>query len=299
MKTLIKISIFLGLSIIIYITSCSPDDNDEIIAPGSEPSKEINLGMEAKINDSIWKATNYSAVITDKRIVIKGYSNSLGNINIVLLDTALNTYYLNPTSGHYATYTCDSNFIDLYSTFSSVKVGGLVILSEINRDSSFVSGNFNFAVYNKKEDKTYTISQGSFIRVKYTVENSISTGIVAKTNDSVAWKDAGREGIIDDRFISVTGVTSDSGLISFSIFNNIPGTYSLNNNSIHFGQYRHNKSDSALYSTKIGISSTGMVVISEITKDSLASGSFVFTACKKNGSIANITEGIFKEIKLR
>jgi hypothetical protein len=298
MRTLIKTSAFLTLVITFYLTACQPDSGDELIPPGSEPAKEITLGMEAKINGkAAWKAVNYRAAINGNRIVIKGFSDSLGAIAITLLDTSVGSYDLYQTTGHYATYVNDSNYFDLYTTYSNIKAGGLVIISEINKDSSFISGSFNFYVYNKKENRTYSISQGSFIKVPYTVEKAIVVGIIAKTNDSLNWKESlGNHGIIADHFVSISGMASDSSKISFTIYNNTYGTYNLNSNTTHFGLYIRNNKDT--FSTQFGNSSGGMVQIEKITKDSLASGSFVFTVSKKNGDIVNITEGVFKEIKL-
>ena len=300
MKTLKNLLIGTMGSLLLYFSACTPEDNELIIPPGSEPSKEISMGMEAKINNRKWNAVNYKATVTSRRIVIRGKSDSLGSITITLLDTAAGTYYLNPTSGNYASYTDTINYLDIYTTYSSVRAGGLVIISKYNKDSSFVSGNFNITVYNKKLNKYITISQGSFVKVKFTVDKPLVTGISAKTKDSLAWTaSAGVDGRISDRFISITGSSRDSSKLTFCIYNNLPGTYTLNNTSMHFATFLPAKPDTNLYQTKLGVSSCGMIVIDKISKDSVISGSFVFSLARKDGVIINISDGVFKEIKLR
>jgi hypothetical protein len=299
MKTLMNFLYILILVFFIGFSACTPKENDELVAPGSEPSKEIDSGFQAKLNGSEWKANRYKAIITGKRVIIKGYTDSLGYINIALLDTTPGIYYLNETSGHYATFANDSNDYDLYSTFNSPKVGGVVIITDINQDSTFISGNFNFAVYNKKLDRSYTISEGSFIRVGYSTEVTIAYGISAKTKDSLSWTSAnGVDGYISDGYIQIVGTGADNSLMHITVYNDTIGSFILNASSAHWADLSQ-ATTKTLYSTKKGSTSGGMVIISRLTRDSLVSGNFVFTVSSENGTLINFTEGYFKDIKLK
>lgn len=277
------------------LACCTPEEGGDLVDPNNPPAKEIEYGMEAKIGKTSWKAVNFDVQMIGKNLIISGKSDTMGSITIHLHDTAIGTYYLNPTSGDYA-FVADTISDALSYTFGNSLAGGAVIINKVDRDSLTISGNFIFTAYNGVRNTTTTYSQGSFINIPYSESSLSKSGMISYINNKKVAADSVKAGITKDEIKLMAYFGNDE--IGIDIKNVFKGIYPLGKEYAYFAQYKI-IGDTILYTTKENNYVGGIVSITNITSDSLASGSFVFTVLRaKDHKIMNFNRGMFNGIKL-
>ncbi|HOT14752.1 MAG TPA: DUF6252 family protein [Bacteroidales bacterium] len=291
---LTKKLLYVALSTMV-LACCTPEEGEDLVDPNNPPAKEIEYGMEAKIGKTSWKAVNFSIQMIGKNLIISGTSDTMGTITIHLQDTAVGTYYLNPASGNYA-FVADTISDALGYTFGNSLAGGAVIINKVDRDSLTISGNFIFTAYNGVRHTTTTYSQGSFINIPYSETSLPKKGMISYINNKKVTADSVKAGIAKDEIMFMAYFGNDE--IGIDIKNVFKGNYPLGKEYAHLARY-NTIGDTILYTTKDNNYVGGIVSITNITKDSLASGSFVFTVYRaKDRKIMNFNRGIFNDIKL-
>jgi hypothetical protein len=294
-KHTIKKIIYLGVVMLCIGYRCSVDEGGPTGPSGSQPVTE---GIEAKVADQSWKAFNYSAYLCGKQITLTGLDSANGTITITLNDTVVGrTYELSTTSAHWATYT-PSNTGDLYTTYSHPQAGGMVVLSQFNKDSLIVSGSFIFYAYNLRTKTTITISEGDFSNISITKESYPTSGMRAYIGGKL-WTSATAIGTISDSAITIRGENANGEQIYFHICNVLQDIYALNSQSCHWARYIAGSSDTIPYFSNTSSAVNGKVVISNISADSVVQGSFVVSMYRASDKkTVQITQGLFNGIKL-
>jgi len=295
-KIIIKKSVYLWVAILYLTNSCSIDEGGPTGPSGAAPVAE---GIEARADNLPWKAFNYSAFLCGKQITLTGLDTANGTITITLNDTVVGKpYELNTTSAHWATYT-PNNSNDIYTTYSHPLAGGIVVLSQFDKDSMIVSGSFIFYAYNLRTKKTITISEGTFSNISYTKESYPTSGIRAYVGGKL-WTATTAQGTISDSAITIQGENTKGEQVFIKICNLFQNTYSLNSKSCHMAHYIASSSDPIPFYTNSSPDVDGKVVISSISVDSVVQGSFVMSMYRASDKkTVQITQGLFNGIKLR
>ncbi|MEJ5265918.1 MAG: DUF6252 family protein [Bacteroidales bacterium] len=295
-KVLTKCLAYLAVAFILFGNSCSIDEGGPT---GPTGSKSVTEGIEARVDSAVWKAFNYSAFLCGKQLTIMGLDSTNGKLTITLNDTvAGKTYDLNTVSAHWATYQ-PNNSNDIYTTFSHPLAGGMVFLSLFNKDSLIVSGSFIFYAYNPRTKRTITISEGDFANISYTKETYPTSGIRAYI-DGKLWNATTSQGTINDDGITLQGTNAGGEQLFFKICNRLKDTYALNSQSCHMVRYIVSSTDTVPFFSNSSPYVDGKFVISDISTDSVAQGSFILSVYRPNDKkTVQITQGIFSGIKLR
>ncbi|MCX7987326.1 MAG: DUF6252 family protein [Bacteroidales bacterium] len=275
--------------------SCTIDEGGNAGPPGAD---SVTEGIEAKVDNTPWKAFNYSGYLCGKQLTITGLDSALGNITLTINDTIIGkTYELNSSSSHWATYI-PSNSTDIYTTYSNLYAGGIVYLSSFSKDSLVASGSFIFYVYNNRTKKTITISSGGFTNVSYTKENYPSSGIRAYIGGKL-WTSSISKGKISNEFITIESENTKGEKLYFKICSRFKGTYALNSNNCNIAMYYTASNDTIPYLSSDSPVVDGKMVVTEITSDSLAQGSFICLLYRASDKkFVQITQGVFNGIKL-
>jgi hypothetical protein len=120
--------------------------------------------------------------------------------------------------------------------------------------------------------------------------------MIAYINNNKVTADSVKGAIFTDQ-IELMGYFGNDE-IGIDIKNVFRGIYPLGKDYAHFAKYNI-KGDTVFYTTKDNNYVGGIVSITNITSDSLASGSFIFTVLRvKDHKIMNFNRGIFNGIKL-
>mgnify|MGYP000953711842 CR=1 FL=1 len=286
------------IAIIILGVSCSIDDDSQL--PETKGVKNITEGgMKAKIDSISWKAFNFSATIYGKQLIIYGLDSVNGSITIHLNDTIKGQpFYINYQYPNWAYYSSGNNN-EIYTTFSNNLAGGSLFIDEFNRDSAYISGSFIFYLYNGKYKRTIKVREGIFNKISYTVDKNFTKGLRMYMNNK-NWQPTTVNAIINNDGIIIKGQDTNGRMISINLLSRLKGVYILNSSSQHYAKYITSFNDTTYYSSFSGLSSAGCIVVSDITNDSIISGSFILSLCRKfDNSTINFTEGMFLGLKLQ
>jgi len=114
------------------------------------------------------------------------------------------------------------------------------------------------------------------------------------------WQPTTVNAIINNDGIIIKGQDTNGRMISINLLSRLKGVYILNSSSQHYAKYITSFNDTTYYSSFSGLSSAGCIVVSDITNDSIISGSFILSLCRKfDNSTINFTEGMFLGLKLQ
>lgn len=117
--------------------------------------------------------------------------------------------------------------------------------------------------------------------------------------DGTDWSGKANQAVAIDGILNISGITESGSVISITIRSLDPGTYILNNTSIHVAVYTEDMVGSVAFTTNGNAESGGEVIISDISiSDSTISGTFSFKVYRPiDQQMISITNGKFTNIK--
>ncbi len=284
----------LMLLTLLLVTSCKKDDS---ITDNSTPD------VSFKLNGTVWKATDFSAVFAANVFTITATKGS--DELIIYINGAMpQTYTLNPSTSLYEFSAVYKTGIGTAGELDYTAKSGTLLLSQINSTLNYIYGTFSFSASSVQVFyKNFT--SGIFTDLDYTINSKHSWlysgakgGTITALLDTTAWMSVNQVSIRNGNEFDITGVASGSDVLTINIHDTLTGNHALNDSlSIHaFDASWKPTSASTTEETYFGI--TGNLNL--VTKDAVnrkISGTFSFNSKRTANPVISITEGKFYMVK--
>jgi len=281
-KFFLLASLLLGLSLLISQCDKKDDDNpdDNTNNNTSQPA------MTAKIDGTSWTAQQMGCQISNGVAGIAGTTLQQPSITITIQGFTTGTYILNQGSDAVAAVV-DGNVA--YTTNGDPEAGGTVVITDINKTDSVMSGTFEFKVYSFVGSKGFmNVTDGVFTNIPFssempsTPDNSLSVDV-----DGTTFTAATVYASVIMGKIMITASNSD---VSETVGITVPedteaGTYDFN--FTYIGQYN-------VGTSYMSASSGELVITNHNTTDNVLEGTFNFEAENLiTGDTKSLTNGSF------
>ncbi|RYY55192.1 MAG: hypothetical protein EOO09_11545 [Chitinophagaceae bacterium] len=168
--------LFIGLT---GLTACQQEPDERLDPEPEIPAVSGNL--KATINGNSWVAARAAGASRMNGLInISGLSLDGKILTMTLTDSGVHRYILNSTTLNAAAHV-DSTMSDRIaftsnSSDDAALAGGEVTITSINESAKTLTGTFSYRVYRSTDNKSVSITNGSFTDLSYTTSLAPSTG---------------------------------------------------------------------------------------------------------------------------
>lgn len=160
------------------LSSCQQEPDEELDPENPQVSGNLN----ATIDGSTWVAARAAIGYRMNGLIsISGLSRDGKTLTMTLTDSGVHRYVLNANTMNAGAYV-DSTLSDRTGFTSNSNddpqlAGGEVNILSINENTKTMSGTFSFRVYRFTDDRSVSITNGSFTDLKYSTSLPPTTGL--------------------------------------------------------------------------------------------------------------------------
>lgn len=217
------------LFVCLVLFSCKKNE-EEITSPTSQ--------FTAKVGSAIWTASDTKASIYNGTIVVIGEAIDGTSLTINLNGDSTGIYGLSPSSASTGTYSLGSG--KGFSTAGGPDGAGQVLIESINSAAGEITGSFNYDAVRSVDDSLVSITEGRFVKVKYTnLPLGVDNNNLRTDVNGDAWAPIDVSGFVAFKRLHISAFDSDgTRSLSFEIpYDIAPGNYNLNFFTIYSALY--------------------------------------------------------------
>ena len=258
------------------LLQCKKESDGSLTKP--DTSDTIHYGVTARLKDSNWIADSWNVKIKNGHIHFYATRDTGDCFTFSIAGTKAGNYLFYGNSENLAFYTDIDDNTYLSHGISSISetsaVGGTVYISSTEGDS--ISGSFIFTLYNARQNKFITISQGTFSNLQYSSSNHAS-GLEAVIKDSEPFTSVFADCIamqFDKSGISMSFKQNNGDLLEIGLQSLNKGTHEISNTSKNVVNY-YTSNFKNTFSSLASPNISGTVNITDTSKNNI-SGSFSF-----------------------